>query len=75
MKKLLNWIDQKRSLYGDIVLFLTALVLFTLLALVLGLVYALFIGVMYLEPYLVLPFTSILLIWIIYKNRAGPDTH
>ena len=75
MKKLLNWIDQKRSLHGDIVLFLTALVLFTLLALVLGLVYALFIGVMYLDPYLVLPLTVFLLIWIIYKNRARPDTH
>ena len=75
MKKLLEWIDQKRSRHGNIVLLLTALVLFIVLALILGLVYALFIGLMYIDPYLVLPLTFFLLILIIYKNRTKPDSH
>ncbi len=69
MKKLLEWIDEKRSKHGNIVLFLTALALFTLLAVILALVYAIFIGLMYVNPYLVLPLTLLLLIMIIYLNR------
>lgn len=69
MKKLLTWIEQQRSKYGDIVLLPTALLLFIILALILGLVYALFIGVMYIDPYLVLVVTFILLVIIFYKNR------
>lgn len=69
MKKLLEWIDQKRSQHGNSVLFLTALVLFAVLAFILGLVYALFIGLMYIDPYLVLVLAFFLLILIIYKNR------
>ena len=71
MKKLLEWIDQKQQRYGRIVIFLSALALFTLLALLLGVVYALFIGLMYIDPYLVLVLTSFLLILIIYKNRRS----
>ena len=70
MKKLLEWIDQKRSQYGNIVLLLSALALFTFLALVLSAVYALFIGLAYINPYLVLLLTLILLLIIIYKNRS-----
>ena len=71
MKKILEWIDQKQQRYGRIVIFLSALALFTLLALLLGVVYALFIGLMYIDPYLVLVLTSFLLILIIYKNRRS----
>ena len=71
MKKLLEWIDQKQQRYGRIVIFLSALALFTLLALLLGVVYALFIGLMYIDPYLVLVLTFFLLILIIYKNRRS----
>jgi hypothetical protein len=70
MKKLLEWIDQKRSRYGNIVLLLSALALFTFLALVLSAVYAFFIGLAYINPYLVLLLTLILLLIIIYKNRS-----
>ena len=70
MKKLLEWIEQKHSQHGNIVLFLTALILFTVLAVILALVYGFFIGVMYINPYFVLPLTLILLVLIIYKNRA-----
>ncbi len=69
MKKLLEWIDQKRSQYGNIVLLLTAVVLFTLLAIILGFVYAFFIGLMYINPYLVLVLAFLLFLLIIYKNR------
>ncbi|MGB5964526.1 MAG: hypothetical protein WBF77_06015 [Sulfurimonadaceae bacterium] len=69
MKKLLEWIDQKRSQHGNIVLIITALGLFTLLALILGVVYAIFIGLMYINPYLVLLLAFFLLILIVYKNR------
>ena len=69
MKKLFKWIEQKRLQYGNIVLILTALLLFTVFALILGLIYAFFIGVMYINPYLILPITFVLLILIIYKNR------
>ena len=71
MKKLLEWIDQKQQRYGRIVIFLSALALFTLLALLLGVVYALFIGLMYIDPYIVLVLTFFLLILIIYKNRRS----
>lgn len=71
MKKILEWIDQKQQRYGRIVIFLSALALFTLLALLLGVVYALFIGLMYIDPYLVLVLTFFLLILIIYKNRRS----
>ncbi len=71
MKKLLEWIDQKQQRYGRIVIFLSALALFTLLALLLGVVYALFIGLMYIDPYLVLLLTLFLLILIVYKNRPS----
>ena len=71
MKKLLEWIDQKQQRYGRIVIFLSALALFTLLALLLGVVYALFIGLMYIDPYLVLVLTFFLLILIVYKNRRS----
>ncbi len=70
MKKLLEWIDQKRSQHGNIVLLLTALLLFIVLAIILGLVYALFIGLMYINPYLVIALAFFLLILIIYKNRS-----
>ncbi len=69
MKKLLEWIDYKRALHGNIVLFLTALVLFTILAIILGIVYALFIGLMYVDPYSVLVLAFLLVLLIIYKNR------
>ncbi len=69
MKTLLAWIDQQRSKYGNIVLLVTALILFTFLAIILGLVYALFIGLMYLNPYLVLAFSLVLVLFILYKNR------
>ena len=71
MKKILEWIDQKQQRYGRIVIFLSALALFTLLALLLGVVYALFIGLMYIDPYIVLVLTFFLLILIIYKNRRS----
>jgi hypothetical protein len=69
MKKLLEWIDYKRSQYGNIVILLTALVLFTLLAIILGAVYALFIGLMYIHPNLIYILTLFLLIVIITKNK------
>lgn len=69
MKTLLAWIDQQRSKYGNIVLLVTAFILFTFLAIILGLVYALFIGLMYLNPYLVLAFSLVLVLFILYKNR------
>ncbi len=69
MKHLLEWIESARSRYGQIVIFLAALLLFTLLALLLAAVYALFIGVMYVDPYLILAITLVLVIVIVYKNR------
>ncbi|WP_345974400.1 hypothetical protein [Sulfurimonas sp. HSL3-7] len=70
MKKILEWIEQKKLQHGNIVVLLSALVLFTFLALLLGLVYALFIGLIYIDPYLVLVLTFFLLILIVYKNRT-----
>ncbi len=70
MKHLLEWIDLKRAQHGNIVLLMTALLLFTILALLLGVVYAIFIGVMYIDPYLVLVLTFFLLLLILYKNRS-----
>ena len=69
MKKLLEWVDQKKSQYGNIVLLLSALVLFTVLAIILGIIYALFIGLMYINPNLVYVLTLFLIIVIIAKNR------
>lgn len=69
MKNLLEWIDIKRSQYGNIVLLLTAFFLFSFLAILLGVVYAVFIGLIYLSPYLVLVLTLLLVILIVYKNR------
>ena len=69
MKKLLDWIDQKKMQHGQIVVLLAALVLFTVLALVLALVYALFIGLMYIHPNLIYMLTLFLLIVIITKNK------
>ena len=71
MKKLLDWIDRKRIEHGYIVVLLAALALFTALALVLALVYAFFIGLAYINPYLVLVLTALLLVLIIYKNRSA----
>lgn len=71
MKKLLDWIDRKRIQHGRIVVLLAALALFTALALVLALVYALFIGLAYINPYLVLLLTALLLLLIVYKNRSA----
>ncbi|MBU1643279.1 hypothetical protein KKE54_07950 [bacterium] len=71
MKKLLDWIDRKRAQYGSIVVLLAALALFTVLALILALVYAFFIGLAYINPYLVLLLTALLLVLIIYKNRSA----
>jgi Flp pilus assembly protein TadB len=70
MKKLLEWIEQKKQQHGNIVVLLSALVLFTLLALLMTLVYALVIGLIYIDPYLVLVLTFFLLVLIVYKNRA-----
>lgn len=70
MKKLLEWIEQKKQQHGNIVVLLSALVLFTLLALLMALVYALVIGLIYIDPYLVLVLTFFLLVLIVYKNRA-----
>ena len=69
MKKLLEWIDQKKMQHGQIVVLLAALVLFTVLALALALVYALFIGLMYIHPNLIYMLTLFLLIVIITKNK------
>jgi Flp pilus assembly protein TadB len=69
MKNLLEWIDIKRSQYGNIVLLLAAFFLFSFLAILLGVVYAVFIGLIYLSPYLVLVLTLLLVILIVYKNR------
>ena len=69
MKKLLEWVDQKKSQYGNIVLLLSALVLFTVLAIILGIIYALFIGLMYINPNLIYALTLFLIIVIIAKNR------
>ena len=70
MKKLLAWIEQKKLQHGNIVVLLSALVLFIFLALLLGFVYALFIALIYIDPYLVLVLTFFLLILIVYKNRT-----
>lgn len=69
MKKLLDWIDQKRVQYGQIVVLLAALVLFTVLALLLALVYALFIGLIYIDPNYIYLLTLILLIAIIFWKK------
>ena len=69
MKKLLEWIEQQKSKYGNSVLLLAALILFTLLALTLAIVYTIFIAIMYVDPYAILVVTFVLLILIIYKNR------
>jgi len=71
MKKLLDWIDRKRIQHGRIVVLLAALALFTVLALILAFVYALFIGLAYINPYLVLLLTALLLLLIVYKNRSA----
>ena len=70
MKKLLEWIEEQKSKYGNSVLLLAALILFTVLALILAIVYAVFIAVMYVDPYAILVVTFVLLILIIYKNRV-----
>ena len=69
MKTLLEWIEQKRSQFGNNFILLVALVVFTLLALILAVVDALFIGLMYFSPYAVLVLTALLLILIVYLNR------
>jgi len=69
MRKLLEWIDQKKMQHGQIVVLLAALVLFTVLAVILALVYAFFIGIIYINPNLVYFLTLFLLIAIIAKNR------
>ena len=69
MKKLLEWIDQKKMQHGQIVVLLATLALFTVLAVVLALVYAFFIGIIHINPNLVYLLTLFLLIAIIAKNR------
>ena len=69
MKTLLEWIEQKRSQFGNNFLLLVALVVFTILALILAVVDALFIGLMYFSPYAVLVLTALLLVLIVYLNR------
>ena len=69
MKTLLEWIEQKRSQFGNNFILLVALVVFTLLALILAVVDALFVGLMYFSPYAVLVLTALLLILIVYLNR------
>ena len=71
MKKLLDWIDQKRMQHGRVVVLLAALALFTALAFILALVYAFFIGLAYINPSLVLLLTAVLVVLIIYKNRSA----
>ena len=71
MKTLLEWIEQKRSQFGNNFLLLVALVVFTLLALILAVVDALFVGLIYLSPYAVLVLTALLLILILYLNRPS----
>ena len=69
MKKLLEWIEQQTLEYGNSVLLLVALILFSALALILAMVYAIFIAIMYIDPYAILVVTFVLLILIIYRNR------
>ncbi len=69
MKTLLEWIEQKRSQWGNNFILLVALVIFTLLALILALVDALFISLIYFSPYAVLVLTALLLMLILYLNR------
>ena len=69
MKKLLEWIEQQKLKYGNGVLLVAALILFSVLALILAIVYAIFIAIMYVDPYAILAVTFFLLILIIYKNR------
>jgi len=71
MKRLLTWIEHQKLKYGNGVLLLAALMLFTFLALVLALVYAFFIGVMVVNPYAILVLTFFLIVLIIYKNRPS----
>ena len=71
MKKLLTWVEHQKLKYGNGVLLLAALMLFTFLALVLALVYAFFIGVMVVNPYAILVLTFFLIVLIIYKNRPS----
>ncbi len=70
MEKLLRWIDLKKEQHGNNVVLLAALALFTLLAIILGIVYALFIGVMYISPYSILGVSFLLVLLIVYTNRA-----
>ncbi len=69
MKTLLEWIEQKRSQWGNNFILLVALVVFILLTLILALVDALFIGLIYFSPYAVLVLTALLLVLIVYLNR------
>ena len=69
MKTLLEWIEQKRSQFGNNFLLLVALVVFTILALILAVVDALFISLIYFSPYAVLVLTALLLVLIVYLNR------
>ena len=71
MKTLLEWIEQKRSQWGNNFILLVALVVFTLLALILAVIDALFVGLMYLSPYAVLVLTALLLVLILYLNRPS----
>jgi len=71
MNRLLRWIKEQKSKYGNGVLLLTALILFTILAIVLAMVYAFFIGVMVVNPYAILVLTFFLVILILYKNRPS----
>ncbi len=65
MKKLLNWIDRKRIQYGQIIVLLAALALFTALAFILALVYAVFIALLYIDPNLIYVLTVFLLMAIV----------
>lgn len=72
MREVLRWLQTKRDHYGQIVPMVTALLLLTGLALLLGVVYALFIAIIYLDTYLILIVTFLILLMIIYTHRSRP---